>query len=258
MTNFGESLDPQRSKDGNLCGNHAHGEGLTDHIKRWERWISKHQDLFISVHRGRDRKQLEIGTTDVIRKLSLKKGEKFLDAGCGSAIFLSEIMKNAGVSAVGVDFSTSHIKFAKEHFPYINFVIAPVEELPFRSHSFDKLLSYSVFHCLDDWKKGLDEFLRVLKPGGKLLIGDVPSIRHKYRMYLDSLMNLFLSLGSFKKLREKWNYLEEEIPWNWMNFDEVKAYVESKRFSCKILPQPKHRQFESITYHYRFDFLIEK
>lgn len=234
------------------------GEKVFNHKKNWESWMDKHPDLFASVHRGRDRGQLEIGARDVIQKLSLKKGETILDAGCGSAIFLSEIIKITQVNAVGVDFSASHLRFAKTNFPYISFVIAPVEQLPFRSHSFNKVLSYSVLHCLDHWEDGLGEFLRILRPGGKILIGDVPSIRHKYKMYFDSLIGLFSSIKDFKKLREKWNYLEEGFPWKWMDLDEIKKYVEKRGSSCKIIPQPRHRQFESITHNYRFDILIEK
>lgn len=234
------------------------GEDLERNKKKWENWINKHPDLFTSVHRGKDWEQLEIGVKDVTQKLSLKRGEKFLDAGCGSGIFLSELIKNVQVNGLGVDFSSSHIRFAKENFPQVDFLIAPVEAMPFKSSCFDKILSYSVLHCLDDWKKALDEFLRISKPGGKILIGDVPSTRHRYRMYLDSLIGLLFSIKHLKKLREKWSYLEEVIPWNWMDLDQIKEYVEKNGFSCKILRQPKHRQFESITYHYRFDILIEK
>jgi demethylmenaquinone methyltransferase/2-methoxy-6-polyprenyl-1,4-benzoquinol methylase len=162
------------------------------------------------------------------------------------------------MDGVGVDFSASHIRFAKENFPQIDFLIAPVEALPFKSFCFDKILSYSVLHCLDDWRKALDEFLRILKPGGKILVGDIPSTRHRFRMYLDSFIGLLSSIGKLKKLKEKWNYIENGIPWNWLDLNQIKDYVEKKGFSCRILRQPKHRQFESITYHYRFDILIEK
>jgi len=234
------------------------GENLERNKKRWENWISQHPDLFTSVQRGQDWNQLEIGVNDVVEKLSLQKGETVLDAGCGSGIFLSEIIKKVQVFGKGVDSSTSHIRSAKESFPQIHFLIARVETLPFKSSSFDKILSYSVLHYLNDWKKALDEFLRISKTRGKILIGDIPSTRHRHRMYWDSFIGLLSSIKNLKKLREKWSYIEEAIPWNWLDLDQIKEYVEKKGFSCKILRQPKHRQFESITYHYRFDILIEK
>jgi ubiquinone/menaquinone biosynthesis C-methylase UbiE len=54
-----------------------------------------------------------------------------LEVGCGSGIFLSEAIRNAHVKAVGIDFSTSHIRFAKENFPHIGFCVTSVEQLPF-------------------------------------------------------------------------------------------------------------------------------
>jgi ubiquinone/menaquinone biosynthesis C-methylase UbiE len=234
------------------------GEGIENCKKSWENWMNNHPDLFVSVHRCRDTKQLEIGIKDVIEKLSLSPGETFLDAGCGSGIFLSEVIKKTQVKAVGIDFSASHIRFAKENFPHIGFLVASVEELPFKPSYFDKVLSYSVIHCLENCEKALDQLMRVSKPRGKILIGDVPSSRHKYRMYLDSFIGLLSAVGNFKKLREKWNYVEEGTPWNWLDLEKIKEYVEKRGFSCRILRQPKHRQFESVTYHYRFDILIEK
>lgn len=49
-----------------------------------------------------------------------------------------------------------------------NFLACQVEALPFNEHSFDTVVSTLVF-CTADVKRGLEEILRVLKPGGRLI-----------------------------------------------------------------------------------------
>ncbi len=173
--------------------------------------MTNHPDLYVSVRRCRDTKQLEIGIKDVIEKLSLRAGETVLDAGYGSGIFLSEIINRTQVEAIGIDFSTSHIRFAKEKFARIGFLVASVEELPFKPFYSSKVLSYSVIHCLDTWERALDELMRVSKPGGKILIRDVLSRHHKYRMYLDSVIGLLSAVGNFEKLKENGTTLKRVL-----------------------------------------------
>ncbi len=46
-----------------------------------------------------------------------------------------------------------------------------VYELPYDAGSFDLVVSFSVFEHLHEYRKGLDEVARVLKPGGHFLLG---------------------------------------------------------------------------------------
>jgi ubiquinone/menaquinone biosynthesis C-methylase UbiE len=51
----------------------------------------------------------------------------------------------------------------------IRLVIADITALPFHDKSFDAALAVHVFHVVPDWQKGLEEVLRVLRPGGVLV-----------------------------------------------------------------------------------------
>ena len=226
--------------------------------KSWEEWGKGHLDLYTSVHRSSDPAQLATGARDVIKKLSLAPGGKLLDVGCGSGVFLSEILKLRKLKAVGVDISEVHIALAKNTFPDVEFFVASMEELPFKPESFDNVLSYGVFLYAVDWEKVLTEFLRVCKSGGRILIGDVPSARHKHMLYLDSVAGLLSTMFDIKRLKEKMEYLKDGAPFRWLDLDAVKRAVERLGHGCEVLAQPRHRQFESITYNYRFDILIHK
>jgi ubiquinone/menaquinone biosynthesis C-methylase UbiE len=49
--------------------------------------------------------------------------------------------------------------------------MADMSALPFPDASFDSTVAVHVFHLVPEWKRALDEALRVTKPGGALLIG---------------------------------------------------------------------------------------
>ncbi len=48
-------------------------------------------------------------------------------------------------------------------------VISDITALPFHDNSFDAVLAVHVFHLVPNWQKGLEEILRVLRPGGVLV-----------------------------------------------------------------------------------------
>jgi ubiquinone/menaquinone biosynthesis C-methylase UbiE len=98
-----------------------------------------------------------------------------LDTGCGTG-FLSFELAARGHRVTGVDFATAMLtearrKAAQQNFP-VRFEEADAERLPFPSATFDLAISRHVLWTLPHPEAALDEWIRVLRPGGRLVVID--------------------------------------------------------------------------------------
>lgn len=107
----------------------------------------------------------------------LSKAEKLLDVAVGTADLAIELMKQGKADFIdGIDLSEGMMKIGREKVERkklggkVSFMKASALDMPFDDASYDALTcSYGVrnFSNLD---KGLQEFHRVLRPGGQLMI----------------------------------------------------------------------------------------
>ncbi len=98
-----------------------------------------------------------------------------LDCGCGTG-FLSLEMAGRGHRVTGVDFAAAMLAEARRKAAMqgldIRFEEADAEQLPFPPGSFDLAISRHVLWTLPHPIAALDEWLRVLRPGGRLVVID--------------------------------------------------------------------------------------
>jgi ubiquinone/menaquinone biosynthesis C-methylase UbiE len=98
-----------------------------------------------------------------------------LDAGCGTG-FLSFELAARGHRVTGVDFAPAMLAEARrkaaEHDASVRFEEADAEQLPFPSSSFDFAISRHVLWTLPHPEAAIDEWVRVLRPGGRLVVLD--------------------------------------------------------------------------------------
>lgn len=92
---------------------------------------------------------------------------EILDAGCGTGLMLQE-MRLLGTSE-GVDISEEALVFCRKR-GLENVRNADVLHLPFADDHFDLVTALDVLEHLDDDAGALEEFRRVLKPGGRVFI----------------------------------------------------------------------------------------
>ncbi len=94
-----------------------------------------------------------------------------LEIGCGSgygAYLLSTLKPK---SYIGLDVMEEQIAFAKRQYPQFQFILQGAEDLSqFADAAKDVIIIFGVLHHIPDWRKAIDEIIRVLKPGGSLFL----------------------------------------------------------------------------------------
>jgi ubiquinone/menaquinone biosynthesis C-methylase UbiE len=98
-----------------------------------------------------------------------------LDAGCGTG-FLSFELAARGHHVTGVDFAPAMLaeagRKATERGVSVRFEEADAERLPFTSGCFDLVISRHVLWTLPHPEAAIEEWIRVLRPGGRLVVVD--------------------------------------------------------------------------------------
>lgn len=99
-------------------------------------------------------------------------GGRVLDVGCGPGVMAEEI-RNRGCSFWGVDPSSKMIEICRRRFAgrdRVHFHAGDALRLDFPESFFDGVLCMGVIDALRDRRLAIREMLRVLKPGGTLIL----------------------------------------------------------------------------------------
>ena len=122
-----------------------------------------------------DRQARIYGSTDDLRFLSARPKDHVLDAGCGSGIITRTIAEVVNVGTVtGLDRQANYIDYARRAastsgLMNAKFEVGNVTGMPFADKTFDIVWSKHLLQWVPEREKALAEFVRVAKPGGRVV-----------------------------------------------------------------------------------------
>lgn len=193
-------------------------KGMQDTIA----WYNKNAEMYVQVTAGRASAWQIQEFTDL-----LPEGAKVLDAGCGGGRDTKLLSEKKNISAVGLDLSEGLLNECRKKFPELEFIHGNLLDLPFPDESFDGVWSSaSLLHLdtVDDVKKALSEFYRVLKPKGAVFVlvkeqtgkektavveDTIPGQRRFFQYFTKEELNNLLTETGFTVLVQK-NYNDGE------------------------------------------------
>ena len=225
----------------------------------WQQFWDKQANLYQKPHKQvartgthlKDSTALTISICDhIVQLLDLKSTESLLDVCCGNGILTHRLAQFCR-SITAVDISAEQLKIAKKKYSENNITYLQANAMELTHHlkaSFDKINLYFSFQYLDSYKKGaiaIAEMLKLLKPDGIILLGDVPDREFLSVFYPDPKIRVKYYLS---RLRGR-----DQMGKFWKQSELERIAIQNQ---CKVerLNQPPKLPYS----HYRVDYLIRK
>lgn len=115
------------------------------------------------VWRDGQQRRLEL----ILKAAGERANGTILENGCGVGMYIGKLGESGG-KVFGLEFDHERTKEAGSKFD--NVINGAGENLPYRSSSFDLILSHEVIEHVADDQLAINEMVRVLKPGGRIVL----------------------------------------------------------------------------------------
>ena len=114
-----------------------------------------------------------------VAALSVPRDAVLADLGFGGGLGLALLLRRVGTTGQvhGVDISTTMLAAATRRYRHsigtgrLALHLAPIERLPLPTSSIDGAITLNTLYFINDLTEALSECARILKPGGRLVIG---------------------------------------------------------------------------------------
>lgn len=179
----------------------------------------KHTDQFfdfaarlgITKHLGGQEATRELADRTRITPLSY-----VLDVGCGVGTTACHLAHCMGCRVMGVDLNPAMIQRAQERAKrlkltdLVEFQVADVEDLPFPDETFNVVISESVTAFPPDKGQAIQEYVRVIKPGGFIGLNESTWLRTSVPREIEAWAAQDLGANVSPLLPEEWTLLMED------------------------------------------------
>ncbi|HME99605.1 MAG TPA: methyltransferase domain-containing protein [Terriglobia bacterium] len=172
-----------------------------------------------------------------VLKLFDQPGGKVVDVGCGPAV-MTQAMLERGCSFWGVDPSPRMIEISRKLFQEnerVHFLSGDAMRMDFPDGQFDAVLCMGVIDALHDRHQAVREMLRVLKPGGTLIVSftNLSSPYSWWKLYV-----FYPVVSVLKRIRQDlWAHMKKRV-------------LFTERAAHQLLTSEGARITESVGYYY--------
>jgi demethylmenaquinone methyltransferase/2-methoxy-6-polyprenyl-1,4-benzoquinol methylase len=137
-----------------------------------------------------------------------------LDVACGTGDLSIELRTDARAAVIGTDFCRPMLEVAKSKSSAIPFVEGDAMAMSYADNTFDAVTIAFGLRNLSNFREGLNELHRVLKPGGKLVVLEfsapvIPGFRGAFRFYFSNILPRIGGLVSGE--RGAYEYLPDSV-----------------------------------------------
>jgi len=168
-------------------------------IREFSKWADNYDNPLTSI-------TFRQTNAKIVKLLDPKQNSHLLDVGCGSGILIKYLLDaNRGMKLFGLDITPKMVDVAKRKFANdssVEITLGSAVKMPYKDSSFDYVTCASSFHHHPDPLKSAKEMVRVLKPGGKLLILDM-CIEGLLRKIFFKVENIYHNEGKVFRLTNK-------------------------------------------------------
>jgi ubiquinone/menaquinone biosynthesis C-methylase UbiE len=111
----------------------------------------------------------------LLARIDLKPGWKYLDVGCGVGAAACGIANRFDLVITGIDVDPKQIEEARSRsiHPDLRFMTMDAARMQFRPGEFDIVATSMATHHIPEWERVFSEMVRVLRPGGYLIYTDL-------------------------------------------------------------------------------------
>ncbi|MEO5571871.1 MAG: class I SAM-dependent methyltransferase [Bacteroidia bacterium] len=155
-----------------------------------------------------------------VKTAHITNRDKVLEIGCGTGLFTRKVYESTKADITATDLSEDLLIEAREKFSEGKFLIDDAMKMKFTDGSFDVVFGSSILHHLE-LKKALEEILRVMKKGGRMVFAEpnminpqiliqknIPFIKERLG---DSPDETAIVRWKFKKLMEDTGFINVRI-----------------------------------------------
>jgi len=181
----------QTANSGATSSSQREGRLLDDWRKLYD--ATAKSDDWLVVHRWDYDEGMAVATAEEIRgKLELQPTDRILEVGCASGKKLSMVI-HPQQTGYGFDLCESLVARKADFVAQperLQLGVAEAARLPVASNAFDKVFCYSVAQCFPSAAYARDvvrEMVRVCRPGGIVLMGDILGEMERHRRFLTAL-----------------------------------------------------------------------